>query len=97
MSTLLDCDSSLWEGWTRSNKTHFWFTSSPVDVNVDANITDVDHIDIEADNGVNDIDTEEENDTGIFSIANDVLDVDNPVIHDSGSGTSEGVVVLAGI
>ena len=75
----LECDSGS-RGGIRSSKNRSGSCSSRVEVLDDANGTDVDHIDIEADGRSNSDDTiaelDEDDDAGIFSIVNDYTSED---------------------
>ena len=76
----LECDSGSRGGGIRSSKNRSGSCSSRVEVLDDANVTDVDHIDIEADGHSNSDDTiaelDEDEDAGIFSIVNDYTSED---------------------
>ena len=74
--TLIECNSWIRGGGTRSSKNRFGSCSSRVDANVVTYDADVDQVDIDEESHFNNsdnaiIDSDDDDDAGIFSIVND--------------------------
>ena len=74
--TLIECNSWIRRGGTRSSKNRFGSCSSRVDANVVTYDADVDQVDIDEEQHLNNsgnaiIDSDDDDDAGIFSIVND--------------------------
>ena len=85
LTTLLECDSLIRGGGTRSSKNRSVSCSSRVDANVVTCDADVDQVDINEEHHLSNSDNaiiDSDDDAGIFSIANNYLSEDDTILAD---------------